>query len=49
MVVDTCLDSELGTLVHTDIPVEHMFEAVHILVVVLVEIQVRRIKTSIFG
>jgi hypothetical protein len=38
MVVDTCLDSELGTLVHTDIPVEHMFEAVHILVVVLVEI-----------
>jgi hypothetical protein len=38
MVVDTCLDSELGTLVRTDIPVEHMFEVVHILVVVLVEI-----------
>jgi len=38
MVVDTWLDSELGTLVRTDIPVEHTFEAVHILVVVLVEI-----------
>jgi hypothetical protein len=36
MVVDTCLDSELGNLVRIDIRVEHMFEAVHILVVVLV-------------
>ena len=38
MVADTCLDSELGILVRTDIRVEHMFEVVHILVVVLVEI-----------